>query len=315
MTSRGTPLLGEGRSILIPALLLLLGGGVYGGIVTANKIAIEAGFPFVAYTFWQTCLAGLILLAYTLLRGKLPGITVHHLRHYVLVSSLGIVIPLLILTYIATRVPAGALTLIFALAPPFAYVLTFALGRERFRWLSVAGVAFGFLGILMIVVPAESLPSREAAIWMIVALAVPIAVGSNNLVMAYLRPPEATTVTLVCGLQLAGAAITFPLMLATSGFYGFWQVPTDGLWALAWATTAQIVAFLTVLEVVRLAGPVYTAQINYVMVIAGFLWALALFDEGLSLWIWAALGVMLVGLILANAGTAQAYREAAAERA
>ncbi|MBM3516593.1 MAG: DMT family transporter, partial [Alphaproteobacteria bacterium] len=141
---------GERPSVAIPTLLVLLGGVVYGSVITANKIAIEAGFPFVSYTFWQTFLAGALLLAYGVVRARLPALGLAHLRHYVLTSTFGIVLPVLVLTYVAGRVPAGVLTLIFALAPPIAYLLTFALGRERFRWLSVGGVALGFAGVLMI---------------------------------------------------------------------------------------------------------------------------------------------------------------------
>ena len=305
MTAEGERDAAGRRSMLVPAILLTTGGVVYGGIVTANKIAIGAGFPFAAYTFWQTFLAGAAMLALALVTGRPPGLGFAHLRHYVLTSSLGIVGPLLVLTYVADRLPAGVLTLIFALAPPLAYAFAFALGRERLRWLSVAGVAFGFAGILMIVLPEGTLPAGGAAVWMIFALAVPVTLAANNMVMAYLRPPATTTVALVGGLQLAAAAITLPIMLATGGFYPFWSAPGPALWALAWAAAAQAITFLAVLEVVRRAGPVYTAQINYIIVVAGFLWALALFDEGLSAWVWGALGVMLAGMSLASAGAAR----------
>ncbi len=293
------------RSMLVPTALLTTSGVVYGGILTANKIAIGAGFPFAAYTFWQTFLAGAVLLVFSLARGRPPGLGFAHVRHYVLTSSLGVVMPLLVLTYVADRLPAGVLTLIFALAAPLAYIFAFALGRERFQWLSVAGVAFGFAGILMIVVPEGTLPAVGAAVWMVFALAVPVMLATNNMVMAYLRPPAASTLALVSGLQLAAAAITFPVMIAAGGFYPFWTAPDPALWALAWAAAAQAITFLAVLEVVRRAGPVYTSQINYVIVVAGFLWALALFDEGLSGWVWGALGVMLAGLALAHAGAAR----------
>ena len=44
--------------LLLPTVLLLLGGISYGSLFTANKIAIDAGFPFVAYSFWQALFAG-----------------------------------------------------------------------------------------------------------------------------------------------------------------------------------------------------------------------------------------------------------------
>ena len=91
-------------------------------------------------------------------------------------------------------------------------------------------------------------------------------------------------------------------MMFTSGFYPLWIAPTAGLLALAWASATQAITFLAVLEVIRRAGPVYAAQINYVIVISGFLWALMLYDENLTGWVWGALFIMLIGLACAQSG-------------
>ena len=296
-------------SMAIPAILVIVGGTAYGSMFAANKIAIGVGFPFIAYTFWQALFAGAALLVFGALRADVPQLSFAHLRHYVLMSVLGIVIPLLVLTYIADKVPAGVVTLIIGLTPPLTYVFAFLLRREGFRWLSVGGVVLGFASLLLIVVPAESLSVPGAAIWMVVALAVPISVATNIIVMAYWRPPETSTLSLVCGLLVTGAVITGVIMLAAGGFRGFWAVPSAGFWAMLWAGAVQAIAFLTGLEVARRSGPVYVAQMNYVIVGAGFLWALALFDEDLSVWVWAALATMLMGLALTNAGAARAQRQ------
>ena len=294
------------KSLVIPATLVIVGGVVYGSLFAANKIAIEVGFPFIAYTFWQSLFAGVALLIVALARADAPKLTVPHVRHYLLLSTLGIVIPVLVLTFIADKLPAGVVTLIIGLTPPLTYVFAFMLRRESLRWLSVGGVVLGFTSILLIVVPAQSLSAPGAAIWMIVALLVPVSVATNIIVISYLRPPDTSTVSLVCGLLLSAAAITLVVMLVAGGVHGFWNVGGAGVWAMLWAAGGQIVAFVAGLEIARLAGPIYVSQMNYVIVGAGFLWALVLFDEGLSAWVWAALLVMLAGLGLTNLGAARA---------
>ena len=296
------------QSLVIPATLLIVGGISFGSLFAANKIAIEAGFPFIAYTFWQALFAGLALFVVALVRADVPKLTVPHVRQYVLMSTLGVVIPVLVLTYIADKLPAGVVTLTVGLAPALTYVFAFVLRREGFRWLNVGGVFFGFASILLIVLPEQSLSAPGAAIWLIVALAVPLSIATNIIVIAYLRPPRTSTVSLVCGLMLSAAAITFVVMLASGGGVGFWNVAGPGMWAMVWAAAAQAVAFVAGLEVIRLAGPVYFSQMNYITVGAGFLWALALFSEGLSVWVWVALVVMLVGLGFTNLGAARAGR-------
>ena len=55
-------------------------------------------------------------------------------------------------------------------------------------------------------------------------------------------------------------------------------------------------------EVTRRAGAVFFAQFNYLVVAAGIFWALIIFDETLSLWVWGALACMVVGIWLVNTG-------------
>ena len=40
-------------NLIFPTVLLLLGGVSYGSVISANRLAVEAGFPFIAYAFWQ----------------------------------------------------------------------------------------------------------------------------------------------------------------------------------------------------------------------------------------------------------------------
>ena len=77
------------QSLMIPATLVIVGGVAFGSLFAANKMAIDAGFPFIAYTFWQSLFAGLALLIVALVRSDAPKLTVPHLRQYLLMSVLG----------------------------------------------------------------------------------------------------------------------------------------------------------------------------------------------------------------------------------
>ena len=299
------------RSLALPTLLLLLGGTAYGSVFAANKIVIEAGFPFIAYTFWQACLAALFYLVLTVLLKAPPKFNPTYIRQYAVTSFLGIVVPVLMLTFAAGKLPAGVLTLVIALTPALTYIFASLLRIERFRWFSIGGVVFGFAGVLLIVLPEGGLPDPEMVGWLLAALVVPLAFATNNVFIASTRPVDAASSTLACGLLIAASVVTLPIMLIEDGFYAFWQAPAAAQWGLAWAAAVQALVLYCLFEIIRRAGPVFFAQFNYVIVITGFLWALALFDENLGRWIWAALGVMMVGLVLAHAGTAQTMRETA----
>lgn len=287
-----------------------MGGTAYGSMFSVNKFVIEGGVPFIAYTFWQIAFAAIFHLILTIILRIPPKIRPSYVLYYVVTSCFAIVVPLLMLTFGASKLPAGVITLVVALTPAFTYILAFIVRIEQFRWLSTFGVALGFLGVALIVLPRESLPNPDMANILLAVLLVPLSYSLSNVIAAKARPPNSASTTLACGLLISATIITFPIMLAETGFYGFWHAPESILWGLAWAAAVHAFAYFNMFEIMRLAGPLFVSQVSYVVVISGFCWALALFDEHLSLWVWCAFGVMILGLIAAHAGTAQSLRSA-----
>ena len=123
--------------LMLPTVLLMLGGISYGSLFTANKIAIDAGFPFIAYSFWQALFAGVVTLVLAAIVSKPPSLRKENLRVFGLVAVFGFLGPLLVVTYVADRLPPAVLTLCAALIPATTYSLTLVLRFDRFRWLSV----------------------------------------------------------------------------------------------------------------------------------------------------------------------------------
>lgn len=292
-----------------PLILLLIGGAAYGTIFSANKIAIEGGFPFVAFTFYQALLAGVVLLVIGLVQGERPGTTGAHLRQYGVTALFGFIVPFIVFSFVADKVPPSVVTLLLALTPALTYLFAFILRLERFRWLSVAGVLFGFAGILIIVLPRGSLPAPDMAGWVLLALLGPLGFAMNNVSVALLRPASSTSATLSAGVLIVSAVVLFVIMLAAEGFVWIGNLGRDAILGLLWASAVNGLTFLVLFEIIRMAGPVFFAQFNYVSVAAGILWALVLFADVPSLWVWIALAVLAVGLVLANAGATQSIRE------
>ena len=297
-------------SLVVPWLLLVGGASIFGSVFAANKVVADAGVPFIAYTFWQTFIAGAILFALALATGNVPRTSRAHLRHYSITSTLGVVVPVILLAFVASKLPAGVVILIITLTPAMTYVYALMFRLEKFRLLSISGVIVGLAGILLIVIPDGSLPNPEDTVWVLLLLVVPLMYATNNIVVAVVKPPQTTSLMLAAGLVMTAAVITFPIMLASDGFYRIWEATPAGYWGVLWAGGVSMVSFFCFFEIIRRTGPVFFAQYNYVAVIAGVLWSLALFDENLSAWIWGAFAVMIVGLLLANEGARRTHREA-----
>ena len=295
--------------LLLPTVLLLLGGISYGSLFTANKIAIDAGFPFIAYSFWQALFASVVLLVLSAIFSKLPSLRWENLRVFALVAVFGFLGPLLVVTYVADRLPPAVLTLCAALIPAATYTLTLALRLDRLRWLSVAGVLLGFGGILLIVVPTGSLPGAGAWVWVLFSLLMPLAAAVNNVAGARFSPVGVSALALCGGMMMVAALLLLVVMLAQGDLF----LPTDaaesGLWGLLWATAGQAITYSCFFEIVRRAGALFFAQLNYVVVAAGIFWASIFFGTALSHWVWAAVAVLVLSLVLINAGTARGLRE------
>ena len=298
--------------LMLPTVLLLLGGISYGSLFTANKIAIDAGFPFIAYSFWQALFAGVVTLVLAAIVSKPPSLRKENLRVFGLVAVFGFLGPLLVVTYVADRLPPAVLTLCAALIPATTYSLTLVLRFDRFRWLSVGGVLLGFGGILLIVVPTGSLPESGAWVWVLFSLLMPMSAAVNNVAGARFSPVGVSAFALCGGMMMVAALLLLIVMLAQGELFLPTDADSSGLWGLLWATAGQAITYSCFFEIVRRAGALFFAQLNYVVVAAGIFWASIFFGAALSHWVWAAVAVLVLSLVLINAGTARGLREQAA---
>jgi drug/metabolite transporter (DMT)-like permease len=306
--TRSTP------SLVVPWLLLIGGASIYGSGFSASTFAAEAGVPFIAFTFWQSAIGGAVLLVIAAATGNLPKMRRDHLLSYAVTSLLGVVLSVIVLAFVANKLQAGVVTLAITLTPGMTYFFAVLARVDRWRALSLLGLGLGLLGVVILVVPEGSLPSSEAAWWVLLLMIVPILFAANNVFVAVVQPPEATSVMRATGLVVGAAVISFVLMILTDGFYGFWEAPGMGTWSVLWAGAINSVTFFCMFEIIRRAGPVFFGQYNYVIVIAGLLWSQAIFNEALSSWFWVALAVMIAGLFFANAGAKHAMQEAVGQR-
>jgi hypothetical protein len=132
----------------------------------------------------------------------------------------------------------------------------------------------------------------------------------DNVAGARFSPVGVSAFALCGGMMITAALLLLVVMLAEGGTI---FLPTDaassGLWGLLWATAGQAITYSCFFEIVRRAGALFFAQLNYVVVAAGIFWASIFFGAALSHWVWAAVAVLVLSLVLINAGTARGLRE------
>ena len=278
-----------------------------GGIIAPlrfvlNKIAIDGGVPPFAFAFWPMLFSGLLLLAVAMIRGETPSLKFADLRAYIVVGVLAMGAPLAVLTYLADKLPQGIISMVVILAPTLTYLFAILLGVDRLKLLSCAGLVAGLGGILVIVLPDVSLPEPDMVWWLLFALLAPVLLGLGNVLTALVRPPAMPSTVLAAGMLLSAAALLLVLMIASGQIYFFDGAAPGINWNFLYATLLNSIFYILFLEIVRLSGPVFFSQMNYLAVAAGFGWGMILFGERYSPYVWGGMALMAMSVLLLTLG-------------
>ena len=295
--------IGRLRSLARQPFAMLLAYGIMAGAAfSIAKLAMGAGVRPIAYTFWQIAGAAAVLLVIGLLRGDRFPMSRRHLAFYAVCGLPGLALPYGNIYITVEHLPAGVMALILATIPIFTYGLAVVLGVERIARRRLAGVACGCLGALLILAPRASLPTPDLTFWALLAFLSPVLFAASHMVVFKYRPPDTGTLPLTVGMLIAGSAALLPAAWLSGEFY----IPRFGDPGIAELVIAiQIctaaINYLLFFEIIRRAGPVFFAQVGYVLTLTGMMWAALIFGESYSFWIWSATGLVFAGIALSRA--------------
>lgn len=277
---------------------LLVVGVAWGVTMPLSKIVVDAGYRHFGIIFWQQVVCSAVLLGWLALRKvPLPMGRSAQLR-YLFIALFGTILPNAG-SYISQEgLPAGLVSVCFALIPMMALPLALVLGLERPEPARLLGIVAGLCGILLIVLPEASLPDRSALIFLPFALAAAFcyaieAVGLGKLGTAGLDP-----VQLLAGASVVGLVLALPAALLT----GSWVTPGAGPLAIDAALVAvaaiHAVAYTGYVWIVGHGGAVFGAQVSYLVTGSAVVWSMILLGERYSIWVWSAIAVVFLGLFL-----------------
>ncbi|MGB1870677.1 MAG: EamA family transporter, partial [Candidatus Puniceispirillaceae bacterium] len=101
----------------LPWIGLAYMGIAWGLSFSVAKLATTDGTTPIGIAFWQSLLAGLLLLGYVHFRGRRLAMTWPAIKLYIIVALLGTAVPSVCFYYAAARVPAGVLAITVTLVP------------------------------------------------------------------------------------------------------------------------------------------------------------------------------------------------------
>lgn len=289
------------RNPLLPLALLFNIGALWGFFFVLIKTTVTSGVPPMAYVFWFSLGAGLIVLCIGFIRRELPRLSRAHISYYFKAALPRFTIANIILYTAQGKLPVGITAVVMAFMPIFTYTLSLLFRVEKLEALRVAGVLLGVGGALMIVLPKASLPDPELAIWVLFCFCVPFLHGAAYVILSEKHRPEgSTSLGLAAGTLLSSAVMALAISLAFDQFHIPLPPFSTGELAMILHITLAGLNFYAVFELVRISGPTYMSQSSSMAVGFGVLFGYFLLDERLSWWVWGAIALILTGVALVN---------------
>lgn len=279
-------------------LSLIAIGAVWALTFPLTKIAVLGGYRSFGIIFWSSVIAALVLGAIVRARGLGLPLQRAALVRYLFVALVGTVLPSAATYTAAEHLPAGVIAVCMAIIPIVAFPMALVLGLERPNLRRFLGLVLGFIGVLLIVLPDASLPDPTQAVFIFLALASVLfyaveGVGLGRMGRAGLDPAQ-----LMLGAFLLSACFTLP----TSLMMGSFIVPRLSFGAAGFAVIlsglANVVAYVGYVWIIGRGGPVFAGQVSYIVTGFSILWSMLLLGERYSVWVWAALAIILAGLFL-----------------
>ncbi len=280
-----------------PYFLIVGAGLLWGSTFSLVLIATSEGVHPLGLLAWQILLTALMFLG-VCLWSRVRLFNYRHLRHYLVLAVFGITLPTLFYYYAAPHLSAGILSITVSTVPLFTYGLMLTLRFEQAEMKRLFGIVLGMVAILLLVLPDHGLESIHANLWILLVIASALLYAVENVYISRGIDPRIDIRELMFGSNLVAVGIQFPLaILLGVAEPASWLLSDSGL-AIIGITLTSGLAYAMFFYTIKTAGPVFASQCAYIITISGVIWGIIIFSEQHSVWIWASVIVMMLGLMM-----------------
>jgi drug/metabolite transporter (DMT)-like permease len=280
-----------------PAVLLLITGTLIGLNFPLGKLAGQAGVSPMTWALLISLGATLVLLPLVIFTGELALPSKPVLRYTLISATVSFITPNLLLFTVIPHAGAGYTGLMFALSPVFTLFFAALFQLKTPGRLGRIGITVGLFGAALVSLTRSVTPTGPGIGWLLVALAIPVALAIGNVYRTLDWPPEAPPNLLAFWGHAFSSCVLVALLLMTRG-----TLPVTELAPAAGAALAQVlVAGMTFPAFFRLqqqGGPVLLSQIGYVAAAIGLIGATLFLGERYNLTTWLGAGVIAVGIAI-----------------
>ncbi len=284
---------------------LSLLGIIWGSTIPLTKTAVSTGHNPLGLIAWQLIIATIFMVVLVIWRKSKIVIDAKHILFFAVIAFGGTLIPNFFSYIAAFHLPGGVMALVIALVPIFSLIIALTFRIERFVWMRMVGVFLGAAAIALLVLPESSLPDRSKVVYVFVGLIAPLFYGIEGNYLMLNQPTDTGPIATLFGASVVGLLVTVPLALLTGTFIN----PIDGIGvpelALTLSGILHVVAYVGYVWLVSQAGSVFASQVAYVVTPAGVITSILFLNERPSYFIYAALLILMIGLVMVQPKTSQ----------
>lgn len=288
-----------------PVLLLLAAGFCIGLIFPLGKMSADLGLSPLVYAGASAAGAGLVLAIICVLAGQHIVVDRQTLLYAGIAGQLTYAIPFGTMMVVIPQLGSGIPAILQSLAPILTLAIVYALGLERPNLSRAVGLLIGMLGALVILFVRHDVGADGPVSigWYILALVTPASLGAGNVFRSTHWPKGQGPLPLAM-MTLVAASVGILVLIALLALAGGISDPLASVaagWGLIAAQSLAIgIGYAFFFRLQQVGGPVYLSQISYVNTGVGVAFAVLLFGERLSVYIWLAVALIVAGVAVVN---------------
>jgi len=272
-------------------------GIAWGGSQLLSKIAISTGHDPAGVTLLEAMIATMVTTFACLLRGRALPLSRGAVLFYLACGLTGSALPGTPNYTTLQYLPVGVVSILIAAVPMLTMLIGRLMGREELSAPRVLGIAMGAGAVATIALPDAAVPGVGQVVWVLIGLTVALSYAVENMIIDVAAPPDTDALTLMAGMSWAAMALLVPLVWMRDGWVDLSPMETAEQ-AILSVGIVHLVCYTSFIWLVKTAGPVFAAQVGYVVTVSAVFWGMAVLGERHSGLIWIALLLMLAGMAL-----------------
>ncbi len=287
----------RGRRLLFLCAVSFCIGTAWGGTYILAKIAMSTGHDPMGISVVTSLISVVLTTGLLLAQGGRVPMGRKAVIFYLACGLFGTAVPNTLSYTIIEHLPVGIVAILTAMVPMMTLLLGWSVGLERFALVRTLGIVLGLAAVALMILPDASLPEAGQSFWVMLGLVIALAYAAENIIIGMASPAGSDALSIMTGLSWGGLFLLLPIVAMRGTWVDITPMGMPEI-ALLVMGVVHVVCYFGFVWIIGTAGPVFAAQIGYVVTLSGVFWGMVIYGERHSGYVWLALALMMVGMAL-----------------